>query len=120
MTRLDGLACLVVEDEPLIAIGLCDLIGVLGGTVVASASRLQRGIEKASDLTIDIAFLDIDLGGLNSFPIAAVLRDRGIPFVFTSGHRGELSAKDHDVPILVKPYGRRSLLRAVEQAIVAD
>ena len=117
MTKLDGLACLVVEDEPLIAMGLCDLIEDLGGTVVASASRLERGIEKASSLTIDIAFLDIDLGGVRSFPIADVLQERAIPFVYTSGHEGEMRARGYDVPILVKPYTCRSLLRAVEQAI---
>jgi hypothetical protein len=48
---------------------------------VAVASRLLNAA-----LVVDGAILDINLGGETSFPVADVLRERGIPFVLATGY----------------------------------
>lgn len=86
MTTTTSKPCiLIVEDEMLVAMMLEDRLEA-GGYIVIKASRLSRGLELAESEPIDVALLDINLAGTESFPIAAMLRCRGIPFVFSSGY----------------------------------
>ena len=78
---------LVVEDKYMIADDLqCELerldVVVIGpASSVAAALRLV-----AATPILDGAILDIGLHGQPSFPVADVLRARGIPFVFTTSY----------------------------------
>ena len=71
---LAGTRIFVVEDETLVAMLLEDMIGDLGGTIMGSASRLSRALEIVADRAsdIDLAVLDVNLGGEEAFPIAEV------------------------------------------------
>jgi hypothetical protein len=40
----------------------------------------------AREADLDLAVLDIDLAGEATYPVADVLRARGIPFVFATGY----------------------------------
>ena len=70
--------------------------------------------------TIDAAVLDLNLGGVRSYPIADALTARGIPFVFATGY-GEDSVLDRYRlwPVLHKPV-ERSKLRCVLSAMILD
>ncbi len=117
MTALEDLSCLVVEDEALIALNLCDIIEDLGGRVAARVGRLEEGLELARTHAIDLAFLDINLGGPRSFPIADILRQRGIPFVFTTGYGAEAVALGYDAPLVFKPYDEMTIAAGAERAL---
>ena len=52
---------------------------------------------------IDAAILDVNLDGERVAPVADALRERGIPFVFSSGHAREaLPDRFRDMPLVDK------------------
>ena len=75
---------LVVEDEMLVAMMLEDMLTDIGYRVV-KASRLTKAASLAATADIDCAILDVNLDGETSYPVANALRQRGIPFLFSSG-----------------------------------
>ncbi|TJZ91423.1 response regulator [Paracoccus gahaiensis] len=77
---------LVVEDEMMIAMDMDDMLVEMGFEVVGPAAWLDRGMELARQESFDLAVLDVNLAGETSFPIAEILRDRGIPFLFATGY----------------------------------
>src|SRR5215213_6386665 len=84
----DGQKCrvLVVEDEALIAMLVEDMIHDSGGEMVGSAGKLTDAVDLARTAQADVALLDLNLAGALAYPVADVLRERGMPIVFTSGH----------------------------------
>jgi CheY-like chemotaxis protein len=106
---------LVVEDDALICMLIESFLGELGCNVVASAARLDDGVVKAQTLAIDVAVLDINLDSQLSYPIALILKDREIPFVFATGY-GKVPELFKGVPVVAKPFDiedlKQSLLRA--------
>jgi DNA-binding response OmpR family regulator len=109
---------LVVEDEILVAMFLEDLLIGMGHEVVGPASRLATAMEYARDSAIDFAVLDVNLAGETSFPVAELLRERGVPFVFATGYGTEGMAAGHcDERTLRKPYAAEDLRLAIEFGI---
>ncbi len=109
-----GTRVLIVEDEALIAMLIEDYLDDLGCEIVGTASRLEDGLRKATDLQIDVAVLDINLAGTLSYPIAEVLSARNIPFIFASGYG--LTALPQGLtgtPVLPKPYEQKTLVDAL-------
>lgn len=80
------LRILVVEDEMTIALMIEDMLTDLGHDVVELAMRLPRALAAARNETFDFAILDVNLDGHRSSPVAEVLIERGIPFVFATGY----------------------------------
>ncbi|MDB5724517.1 MAG: hypothetical protein JWQ16_1271 [Novosphingobium sp.] len=109
---------LVVEDEILVAMFLEDLLIGMGHEVVGPASRLGEAMELARDSLIDFAVLDVNLAGVASFPVAELLRERGIPFVFATGYGTDGMAAGHcDERTLRKPYAAEDLRLAIDIGI---
>jgi (1->4)-alpha-D-glucan 1-alpha-D-glucosylmutase len=77
---------LVVEDEMTIALLVEDMLVDLGHRVVGLALRFTQAIKLAEDAQLDFAILDVNLNGQVPFPVAEILEDRGIPFVFANGY----------------------------------
>ncbi|ASW07939.1 response regulator [Rhizobium sp. 11515TR] len=95
----------VVEDEVLLATWMEDILVDLGHEIAAVASQLPEGCEIARSGEFDLAILDVNLNGQPSYPIAEILRERGIPFVFATGYGGTgLDPAFNNVPTLAKPY----------------
>ncbi|MGH7080555.1 MAG: response regulator [Acetobacteraceae bacterium] len=108
------LRILIVEDEALIAMHLEDALIALGHHVAGMAARLDDALALARDAVLDFAVLDIRIIGGPSFPVADVLRGRGIPFFFASGFGREgLPAEYQDALILRKPYDVAELERMI-------
>lgn len=105
---------LVVEDEMFVAMLVEDILSNAGYRVL-KAARVDRALDliTGSD-PIDAALLDINLNGVEVFPVALKLRELGVPFVFASGYgRDGLSPDFSDCPILRKPYLPEALKVAV-------
>ena len=59
----------------------------------------------------------MNLGDAKSFPVAAVLRERGIPFLFATGYgKKGIEAEYADAVVLDKPFEAHQLRRAMEAA----
>ncbi|MCC7251359.1 response regulator [Hyphomicrobium sp.] len=86
MTTLTGLSVLLVEDEYLIALDAEQILKDLGVEEVEVIASWDAAEKRAKDGQFDLAVLDVNINGKFSFPIANIIRDRGIPFVFASGY----------------------------------
>lgn len=88
MTDQKALRVLIVEDEPIVAMDLAEMVEGWGHNVVGPASKRANGVALAESEDIDFAILDVNLGrGETSEAIAAALRARGIRFMFLSAHK---------------------------------
>lgn len=117
-TDLSGRRVLVVEDESRIAMLIRDTLEDMGCEVVATAARFDDAWEKATSLPFDVALLDVNLDGETSYPIAEALAERGRAFVFATGYgTSNVPEALHNAPVLQKPFMRRDLERALQQAL---
>jgi two-component SAPR family response regulator len=108
---------MILDDEVIVALDLEYMLTDLGHCVVGTANRMDRGMKIAQESSLDMAILDINVRGVLSFPIAEVLRSRGVPIIFASGYgqRGLINAF-RDAHVLTKPFDIGGLARMVEQA----
>jgi CheY-like chemotaxis protein len=115
---LAGLRVLLVEDESLIVMLVEDALTDFGCEIAGVASRFDDAVKKARVLDFDIAILDVNLNGLRTFPIAEIIRGRGIAFVFATGY-GAMSIPEglNAVPVLQKPFAAPELERALRTAL---
>ena len=105
-----GRQVLVVEDEMTIVVMIEDTLRQLGAEVVGPAARLDAALRLAKEAPIDAAVLDINIRGGNSYPVADILTERRIPFVFCSGYGDWAIDKRHrDRPRLQKPFSSSDL-----------
>lgn len=114
MTDLAGKRILIVEDEPIVAMCLEDMLECLGCQVVGTAARLSEGLKLADETEMDAAILDVNLGLDRSYPIADRLLARSIPFVFATGYgRAEYAALPN-AALIEKPYTMRQVGAVLE------
>lgn len=114
---LTGLSILVLEDEPIIALMLEDLLAEGGAeaVIVSTVSAAERLIANRS---FDAALLDVNVGKVTSYPFAEALRKRGMPFIFGSGYGGALHpAAFAEVPTISKPYNLTDIENALALAL---
>ena len=104
--KLSGKRILVVEDEMMIAMLLEDTLLDLGCIVLGPASGCAQALALVNGAAdIDAGILDVNLGGERSFPVADVLRERRIPFMFATGY-GSAGIPDAYAqhPVIIKPF----------------
>ena len=115
---LRGLRILVVEDSFLLADDLCFQLEQMRCEIVGPTGQLAEAKELAREGEIDGAFLDVDLGAEGkSFPVARILAERAVPFVFLTGYDIDMAfpAAFQSVPRILKPFEPRALLRVLNQ-----
>ena len=96
---------LVVEDDATIALGLETALRDAGYEVLGPVPSLARAMEALRGEELDAAVLDILLGDEEVFPAAHLLDERGIPFLFLTGHGAEhLPPHLADHLCLMKPF----------------
>lgn len=119
LSSLAGRRVLLVEDETLVLMNLEDIVESLGCTIVGPAMRISRAMELLDGLPeLDVAVLDVNVGGETVFPVAQRLAERGIPVVFTTGYGREgLPVDWHDAVVLQKPYAQEELARCLRAAL---
>jgi CheY-like chemotaxis protein len=111
---------LIVEDEAMVMMLIEDFLEELGHHVAARASRVEEAMELARASDVDLAILDLNLGGASCAPVAEILKRRGIPFIFASGYGSAAELGEYgDVPMVGKPFELKSFEAAVERAFSA-
>lgn len=107
---------LIVEDESLVAMLVEDMVLECGGEVVEIAGSFESALKAAGVLDLDFAIIDVNLNGQRAYPIADILRERGIPFAFATGYGAAgLPAPYDQATVLTKPFQ----VEDVERALIA-
>lgn len=109
-----GARVLLVEDQPIIALHMAELLHLEGYEVLGPAHAVVPALALIAKTPPDAALLDLDLDGATSVPVAEALATRGIPFAFLSGHTAErLPRALRDRPLIAKPAMPEALLAAL-------
>lgn len=118
-SRLAGLRLLVVEDEALVAMLIEDTLLALGCAVVGPAGNVAQALELVEHEPIDLALLDVNLGGgERSYAVAEALAAREIPFLFVTGYGDKgVDRRYRRAPVLQKPFDPAQLERVVAATI---
>lgn len=117
--ELQGRRVLVVEDESLVAMLLETILEDMGCTPVGPASNIDEGEALARDeAALDAALLDVNVAGRQVFPVAAALKARGVPFVFSTGYgEGGLPDEWRGNPTIQKPFTEAAIRDALMKAM---
>jgi CheY-like chemotaxis protein len=109
---------LVVDDEPLIALLLCDWLEELGHEAVGPANTLQAAFGLIESDRINAAVLDLSVRGEATYGVADVLLQRGIPFLFLTGHGPDrVGAPYNRSPVLTKPVDFDAMRDAIARLL---
>ena len=110
-----GKGWLIVEDESLVAMLIEDAISELGLDPVGPVGRVAAALELLQSHNPEGAILDVNLAGEAVYPVAAVLAERNIPFVFITGYgKSGLNSPFADRPVLQKPFMTAQIQGAVQ------
>ena len=114
MDHARGKRILVVDDEPILALALQDMLEELGYDVVGPAFRVGPALALAGGAAIDAAILDVNIGDGDSYGVAARLKQRRIPYLFATGYGREGLEPGHEgTAVLVKPYREKQVEAAL-------
>jgi DNA-binding response OmpR family regulator len=102
---LTGWRLLLVEDDPLVAIEVDELIRALGAKVVGPFSRVAPALAAIKREPIFGGVLDIRLDGETTFPIIDIFLERADPILLVSGGAAfDLPDQYRHLPRLQKPF----------------
>jgi CheY-like chemotaxis protein len=108
----------IVEDEPLVAMVLEDILFELGIGKVEIASSFEEADRRADRLDVEVAIMDINLHGKMSYPVAEKMVQRGIPVILVTGYAAqEPPGSLKSVQIVPKPYRSEQIAAALKNAI---
>ncbi|WP_332656457.1 response regulator [Brevundimonas sp.] len=114
-----GRRVLVVEDESLVAMLLETILEDMGCVPVGPAATVEEGLQMVTEGgALDAALLDVNVAGRQVFPIAEALRERKVPFVFSTGYgEGGLPDEWRGQPTLQKPFTEAAVRDALMKAM---
>jgi CheY-like chemotaxis protein len=118
---LVGLRVLAVEDEFPVLLLLEEMLLELGCEIAGSASRVGEALDILAREVPGAAVLDVNVAGVEVYPVAQALAALGVPVVFSTGY-GEHGVREawQKHPILQKPYRVEDLGRALLTAIAGN
>ncbi|PQL93061.1 LytR/AlgR family response regulator transcription factor [Apibacter adventoris] len=111
--------CIIVDDEPIARLGLAALVDKISQLqLVGSFEDAESASEFMLDKTVDLAFLDIQMPGINGIDFAKNI-PRTTLVIFTTAY-SEYALDSYDVDAidyLVKPIEEDRLAKAVQKAV---
>jgi CheY-like chemotaxis protein len=103
--RLIMARVLVVDDEPLISMVVQEWLTELGCETIGPTESVRSALDLIGTATVDGAILDVSLNCEDSYPVADVLRELGVPIAFATGHGVHgIDSRFNDALILSKPF----------------
>lgn len=93
-----------------------DMLADLGCDSVTSAATVDQALALIAAQKFDVATLDVNLNGSDSYAIADALVAQGVPFAFSTGYGDHGLRNDHrGRPILKKPFGTSDFTRILQE-----
>jgi len=110
---------LIVEDEPMLAYVLEELVLESGFLIAGVTGGLDAALAIIESGDCDAAILDTNLKGESSAPAALALTARGIPFIVLSGYsREQQPAAFAGARHLQKPCQTEPLIEALRNILL--
>lgn len=114
------LRVMLVEDEPLIAMSIADLLESYGHSVVEARSGAQAKAAVERDEAFDVLLTDLGLPDIDGAALAEWCRQRrpGVPIVFSTG-RDDFAPpaalrQGGPVAVMTKPFDGETLRRSLD------
>jgi CheY-like chemotaxis protein len=112
---------LIIEDEPLIAADVSNLVTEMGHTIIGMAADQVEAVELAKEMAPGLVLTDIDLGSGGSGLLAAqeILRSIDVPIIFITAHPEQLLTGERLEPtyLVTKPFEPDALRVTISQAL---
>jgi DNA-binding response OmpR family regulator len=110
---------LIVEDEPMIALTLEDLLVEHGFEIAGVVGKLEKALGLIASGACDAAIIDANLAGVSASPAATALAARGLPFMVMSGYSPEqLRASFPGALIIQKPSRPDHIIQALSAMLL--
>jgi CheY-like chemotaxis protein len=118
---LVGKRVLIVEDESLVAMLIENLLEKCECSIVGPCGTFERALEAARTETFELAVLDVNLRGTMVYPVAELLSERHIPFLFLSGYGDDAIPPGRDAwKVCAKPFKGNDLVKMMSAALLAE
>ena len=112
---------LIIEDEPIIAIDLGQIVETLGHTVVGTADTASSAIEQASRERPQLVLADIQLadGSSGIDAVKEILSRFSVPVIFITAYPDRLLTGERPEPtfLITKPFLPETVQAAISQAL---
>jgi CheY-like chemotaxis protein len=112
---------LIIEDEPIIALDLENLLTELGHKVVATAATREEAVSKAHSERPGLVLADINLGegGSGIDAVSDILASFDIPVIFVTAYPERLLTGERPEPtyLIAKPFLPETVQATVGQAL---
>ena len=119
--ELSNRKVLVVEDEMMIAMLIEDMLDAFGCKLVGPATSVPRALELIGKEKVDVAVLDLNLDGKDTYAIADALRQKNVPFLFATGYGSTgIRPEYRDRPVLQKLFQAKELEIALAEALAGS
>ena len=114
MADLTAIRTMVVEDDILLALDLADALRNAGHKIIGPFASAGAALQGMTTDRPEIAILDIDLNGHNSFPVADALVRENVPFLWLSASSPHiLPGRYRSQPFVSKPFATHGILRVM-------
>jgi CheY-like chemotaxis protein len=118
---LVGKRVLIVEDESLVAMLIEGLLEECECIIIGPYGTVEKALEVARSETFDLAVLDVNLRGRMVYPVAELLSERHIPFLFLSGYGDEAIPPGHAAwKVCAKPFRGNDLVKMLSAALMSE
>jgi len=116
---MQGRRVLLVEDEPLVAMMMKQMVSDMGGEVVGPFGTVQEAMSHAHE-AVDVAVLDVNVGGELIYPLADQLAQRNTPMIFLTGYDARsIDRRFASAGVLTKPIDRIELVKLLGHVLDA-
>jgi len=122
--RLSGGAALIIEDEPLLAADLSDLVEEMGVSVIGIARSAQQGVALALKHHPDVVLADYNLVGQATGldAVEEIQEAMDCPAIFITGFPEKVLTGESIEPdfVIAKPYTPQAVRAAVAQSLLTE
>jgi DNA-binding response OmpR family regulator len=109
---------LIIEDEPLIAMAIEDVLRDAGYSSFDFAVDAQEAIAAAQRKCPDLITSDVVLTTGNGMDaIEAICGEKPLPVVFITGNASDVHARLPGFPVVRKPFSTADVVAAVQTAV---
>lgn len=111
--RLPHRRVLVVEDNQLVAQAIAEALERQGARVVGPVSTVTDALRLAQEMDdLDTAVLDVNLRGEMIWPVADLLKNRGVRLIFATAYAtASIKERYPGADVLEKPTPARAIVR---------